>query len=64
MDGKELARRLKAHPDSHNATLMALTGYSEDQELLNAKSYFYLLKISCSKIDDKFTENNQITISQ
>ncbi|MBC7698024.1 MAG: MEDS domain-containing protein [Bacteroidia bacterium] len=37
MDGKELARRLKKQPETKNATLIALSGYSKDQEIVNAK---------------------------
>ena len=37
MNGKELARRLRAQPETQHATLIALSGYSEDQELINAK---------------------------
>ena len=37
MDGKELARRLRAQPETQNAILIALSGYSEAQELINAK---------------------------
>ena len=37
MDGKELARRLKKQPETKNATLIALSGYSKDQEIINAK---------------------------
>ena len=37
MDGKELARRLRAQPETQHAILIALTGYSEEQELSHAK---------------------------
>jgi len=37
MDGKELARRLRAQPETKNATLIALSGYSKDQDINNAK---------------------------
>ena len=37
MDGKELARRLRAQPETQNATLIALSGYSKDQDIINAK---------------------------
>jgi DNA-binding response OmpR family regulator len=36
MDGKELATRLKAQAETANAKLIALTGYSEEQESINA----------------------------
>lgn len=37
MDGKELARRLRAQPETQNAILIALSGYSKDQDIINAK---------------------------
>jgi len=32
MDGYELARRLRAQPESARATLVALTGYGQNQD--------------------------------
>ena len=37
MDGMELARRLKTQPETQNATLIALSGYSKEQEINSAK---------------------------
>ncbi len=36
MDGNELARRLRAQPGSKSAVLVAVTGYSQDQDRRNA----------------------------
>ncbi len=36
MDGNELARRLRAQPETSKATLIALTGYGQEQDRQNA----------------------------
>jgi CheY-like chemotaxis protein len=37
-DGKELARRLRAQPGNRNAVLVAVTGYGQDSDRLDALS--------------------------
>ncbi|MEJ7931150.1 ATP-binding protein [Ramlibacter sp. AN1015] len=37
MDGYELARRLRSQPGSHDATLVALTGYGQPQDVAQAQ---------------------------
>ena len=36
IDGNELARRLRTHPETSGATLIALTGYGQEQDRQNA----------------------------
>jgi CheY-like chemotaxis protein len=36
MDGYELARRLRRHPATAHATLVAVTGYGQDQDRRNS----------------------------
>jgi CheY-like chemotaxis protein len=36
MDGNELARRLRARPETSGTTLIALTGYGQEQDRQNA----------------------------
>jgi CheY-like chemotaxis protein len=38
MDGYELARRLRAHPETMHAVLIALTGYGQDQDRDRSKA--------------------------
>jgi signal transduction histidine kinase/CheY-like chemotaxis protein len=38
MDGKALARHLRKEPETANATFIALTGYTEEHEMANAKA--------------------------
>lgn len=47
MDGNEMARRLRMHPDTTKATLIAVTGYGHDQDrdaALNAGFDYYFAK--------------------
>ena len=47
MDGKELARRLRAETETADATFIAITGYSPDQYLtntMNAEFDYFLVK--------------------
>jgi two-component system CheB/CheR fusion protein len=38
MDGYEVARRLRAQPETAHAALVALTGYGRDEDLARSKA--------------------------
>lgn len=54
MDGNELARRLRAQPETAGAMLIAVTGYGQEQDRLSALSagfdHHFVKPVSASKI--------------
>lgn len=54
MDGNEMARRLRAQPESANATFVAVTGYGQEQDRINALSagfdHHFVKPVSTAKI--------------
>ena len=60
MDGKELAQRLRAQPETANSLLVAITGYGQDSDracALDAGFDHYLVKpIDTAKLGDILAE--------
>jgi PAS domain S-box-containing protein len=62
IDGNELARRLRAQPENHAVTLVAISGYGQESDRLNALSagfdYHLVKPVDTKKLVDILSEIN------
>jgi len=62
IDGNELARRLRAQPENHAVTLVAITGYGQESDRLNALSagfdYHLVKPVDIKKLVEILSEIN------